>query len=202
MNRFSAFLIAMSAFAVTSITLLSTNGGAGQVARAQALADHDSSAPVSYAADHFELQQRSDHAIFWGNVRVEQAGLVMTAQRLTVSYSRNNGTEINRINVTGNVTVKKGNETARGNIAVYDLNRRLITLIGDVELHQGPNHINGARLLIDLNNGRATIDGQGAERTPDGQLATGKTNKRVQGQFNVSSNESLTGSLTAPSEPD
>ena len=37
----------------------------------------------------------------------------------------------------GGVTVKSPSETARGDFGIYDLDRKLITLIGDVQLDRG-----------------------------------------------------------------
>ena len=60
-------------------------------------------------------------------------------------------------------------ETARGNFAVYDLDRKLITLVGDVRLARQGSTINGSRLLIDLNTGRAVMDGGAPGRRPVGR---------------------------------
>ena len=46
--------------------------------------------------------------------------------------------------------------------AIYDLDANLITLLGNVDLRQGSNRLNGGRLVIDLNSGRSTINGGGA----------------------------------------
>ncbi|MEY4268876.1 MAG: hypothetical protein RLZZ58_92 [Pseudomonadota bacterium] len=170
------------AFAATSLAWLSL--GSGDAARAQALANHNSNAPVAFAADHFDLQDRADRASFWGNVRVEQAGLVLTAERLTVAYSRAGGTEINRIDVSGGVTVTKGDESARGSVAIYDLDQRIITLVGGVTLRQGANTISGGRLVIDLDSGRVSMDGRGGARDAAGEPITG-SGGRVSGSFSV-----------------
>ncbi|NCP11949.1 MAG: OstA family protein [Sphingomonadales bacterium] len=174
--------LALAGFAVTAMMLAST--GAGPVAAAQALANHNSNAPVDFAADRIEVQDRADRVVIAGNVRVTQAGLTLTAQRMTVAYARDGGVAVNRIDAAGGVTVTKGDERARGNVAIYDLNRRLITLIGNVELNQGANRLNGGRLVIDLASGRASVDGQGAQRGPDGSVTSG-TGGRVSGTFTV-----------------
>jgi lipopolysaccharide export system protein LptA len=83
------------------------------------------------------------------------------------------------------VTVVKGDETAKGNVAIYDLDRRLITMVGNVELRQRGNNLRGGRLVIDLNTGRATVDGRGAARGPDGNAVQGGTGGRVTGTFTV-----------------
>lgn len=174
--------IGLCSFGVTALMLASI--GAGPVASAQALANHNSNAPVDFAADRIEVQDRADRVVIAGSVRVTQAGLTLTAARMTVAYARGGGIQVNRIDASDGVTVTKGEESARGNVAIYDLNRRLITLVGDVRLNQGPNRLNGGRLVIDLASGRSTIDGQGAARGPDGATVPGQ-NGRVTGTFNV-----------------
>ena len=176
-------LLGGAAFALTALALLAN--GSGDSAAAQALANHDSNAPVSVAADSIEAQDRADRVLISGNVQVTQAGLRLTAQRMTVAYSRAAATEINRIDAVGGVTVTKGDESARGNVAIYDLDRRIITLVGNVELRQAGNNLTGGRLVLDLNSGRAIIDGRGAGRGPDGTPVTGGTNGRVTGTFTV-----------------
>jgi lipopolysaccharide export system protein LptA len=143
-----------------------------------ALKDHNSNAPVDVAADRIEVQDRADRAIFSGNVVVRQAELTLTAARLTVAYSSGGGVELRRIDATGGVTVKSPSETARGNVGIYDLDRRIITLIGNVSLVQRDAQVNGGRLTIDLDSGRAVMDGGG----PPGTTSQGG---RVTGRFTV-----------------
>ena len=176
-------LLAGASFALTSLAILATGGGAP--AQAQALANHNSNAPVDFDAGSIEVQDRADRVVLAGNVRVTQAGLTVTAPRMTVAYTRSGGTDVNRLDATGGVTVVKGDETAKGNVAIYDLDKRLITMVGNVQLQQGANHLQGGRLVIDLTSGRATVDGRGAARGPDGNPVTGGTNGRVTGTFNV-----------------
>lgn len=186
MNRFwtmKSMALAGVGFAFTSLALLSAGGG--DAAHAQALANHNSNAPVDFAAGSIEVQDRADRVVLAGNVRVTQAGLTVTAPRMTVAYTRSGGTDVNRLDATGGVTVVKGDETAKGNVAIYDLDRRLITMVGNVELRQRGNHLRGGRLVIDLTSGRATVDGRGAARGPDGNPVAGGTGGRVTGTFTV-----------------
>lgn len=176
--------LAGASFALTSLALLATGSG-GSAAQAQALANHDSNAPVDFNAGSIEVQDRADRVVLAGGVKVTQAGMVVTSQRMTVAYTRAGGTDVNRLDATGGVKVVKGNETATGNVAIYDLDKRLITMVGNVQLTQGGNNLRGGRLLIDLNSGRATVDGRGAARGPDGSPITGGTGGRVSGTFSV-----------------
>lgn len=150
-------------------------------AEAQILKGHDTSAPVEFSADRMEVQDRADRVVAAGNVVVTQGGLNLTAQRLTVAYHDTNGLEIDRLDASGGVVVTRGNERASGNVAIYDLNRKLITLIGGVQLNQGANRLSGGRLVIDLASGRTTVDGAG---TTPGNTTT-NANGRVSGTFRV-----------------
>ena len=142
-----------------------------------ALKGHDSSAPVDVTADRIEVQDRSDRAIFAGNVHVKQASLSLDTERLTVAYSSGGGVQIRRLDASGGVTVRSPSETARGNFGIYDLDRKLITLVGAVQLNRGGSQIMGSRLVIDLNSGRAVIDG--------GAPGVGQSGGRVTGHFTV-----------------
>ncbi|MBL0914309.1 MAG: OstA family protein [Sphingopyxis sp.] len=175
--------LAGASFALTSLAILSAGGGAP--AHAQALANHNSNAPVDFNAGSIEVQDRSDRVVLSGGVKVTQAGMTVTSQRMTVAYTRAGGTDVNRLDATGGVVVTKGNETAKGNVAIYDLDRRLITMVGNVQLTQGANRLNGGRLVIDLNSGKATVDGRGAARGPDGNPVSGQSGGRVTGTFTV-----------------
>jgi lipopolysaccharide export system protein LptA len=175
--------LATLGFGVTSLAIMAT--GSGDPAQAQALANHNSNAPVDFAASSIEVQDRADRVVLSGNVVVRQAGLTVSAPRMTVAYSNAGGTSVNRLDATGGVTVEKGGDQARGNVAIYDLDRKLITMVGNVQLRQQGNNLNGGRLVIDLNSGRATVDGKGTARGPDGNAVSGGTGGRVTGTFSV-----------------
>jgi lipopolysaccharide export system protein LptA len=151
----------------------------GQAATS-ALKGHNSNAPVDVAADRIEVQDRADRAVFSGNVIVKQAELTLTAGRLTVAYANSGGIQIQRLDASGGVTVRSPSETASGQFAIYDLNSRIITMLGGVTLIRGDSHVNGARLVIDLNSGRAVMDG-GRGAAP----GTTSNGGRVTGTFTV-----------------
>jgi lipopolysaccharide export system protein LptA len=144
---------------------------------ASALKGHNADAPIDVAADRIEVQDRSDRAVFVGNVHVRQAALTLDTARLTVAYSSGGGIQIRRLDASGGVTVTSPSETARGNFGIYDLDRKLITLVGAVRLNRGGSQINGQRLTIDLNSGRAVVDG--------GPAGVGQSGGRVTGRFTV-----------------
>jgi len=164
------------------------------LAAAPALAQtrHNTDAPVDVASDRIELQDRANRAILSGNVQIKQAEMTLSAARVTVIYTGqmvDGSPQLSRLDAAGGVTVNRPNQSARSQYAVYDLNRRVITMVGGVTLRQGGNNVTGGRLSIDLDTGRATIDGSGVRggtsgATP-GQPGMQTGGGRVTGRFSV-----------------
>jgi lipopolysaccharide export system protein LptA len=147
---------------------------------------HDSAAPIDFASDHIELQDRANRVLLTGNVKITQAEMTLTAPRMTVTYTgqvQSGSPQVSRLDAAGGVVVTRPDQTASSQYAVYDLNRRVITMIGGVRLRQGTNTVQGGRLAINMDTGRATIDGSGVSSgsTPGTQSSGG----RVTGRFTV-----------------
>ncbi len=178
--------IVRSALAGLGAGALVALAGGGAIAWAQGIAGFNSGAPVNYEADRIELQDRQKRVILSGNVDISQADLRLRAARTTVAYVDNGSVKIQRIDATGGVVVTRGSETARGDVAIYDFNRRLITMVGNVGLRRGADNLNGGRLVIDLASGVSSVDGRGsgsssAVGSPVGSSGGG----RVSGSFTV-----------------
>src|SRR5688572_20766188 len=164
--------VALAATTAGGVALAQTQGGP-----VSALKGHNSNAPIDVASDRIEVQDRADRAIFAGNVQVRQAELTLDTERLTIAYTQAGGLQIDRLDASGGVVVRSPSETARGDFGIYDLNRRLITLIGAVRLERGESRISGGRMTIDLDSGRAVVDG--------GPAGVGESGGRVTGRFTV-----------------
>jgi lipopolysaccharide export system protein LptA len=160
-------------------------------APAAAQSRHDSNAPINFGADHIELQDKANRAVLSGNVAVKQAEMTLNAARMTVAYTGqvvNGSPQVSRLDAAGGVVVNRPGQTARSQYAIYDLNRRVMTMLGAVTLTQGGNKVNGGRLTINLDTGRAVIDGSsvagsGAAAAPG--AAVQQTGGRVTGTFSV-----------------
>jgi lipopolysaccharide export system protein LptA len=150
-----------------------------------ALRGHNTNAPIDVAADRIEVQTRADRAVFSGNVVARQADLTLNAARVLLAYTSGGGTQIQRIDATGGVTVRSPSETARGQYAIYDINSRLITLIGGVTLTRGESQVRGGRLVLDLTSGRAVMDGGGPAPVGAAPGTATTPGGRVTGTFTV-----------------
>ncbi len=153
--------------------LAATTGLVGlQQLSAQGIARHNSNAPVNYAADRIELQDKQKRVVLSGNVDISQGDLRMRAARTTVAYTDSDSLRIQRMDATGGVVVTRGSETARGDVAIYDFNREIITMVGNVRLNRANgDNLNGGRLVIDLNAGSASVNGGGRSGGSGGRVS-------------------------------
>ncbi|MBL4788146.1 MAG: hypothetical protein JKY60_03550 [Kordiimonadaceae bacterium] len=144
------------------------------------LKDHDTYQALDISAERLELQQRQGRAIYKGAVQVIQGDMTLTSDTLTVFFESGNDGDnpsISRLDAQGAVTLisKEKSFSGTGNWGIYDVERRLITIGGNVVFTQNKNVLRGSRLEINLETGLAKLDGQ------SGSDGTG----RVTGTFNV-----------------
>ena len=152
---------------------------------------HDSNAPINFDAAHIELQDKANRAVLSGNVVVKQAEMTLTAPRMTVAYTGqvvDGSPQVSRLDASGGVTVTRPDQTAKSQYGVYDLNARIVTMLGAVTLTQGGNTVHGGRLTMNMDTGRAVIDGSsvagGASAGGAGGVVT-QGSGRVSGTFSV-----------------
>jgi lipopolysaccharide export system protein LptA len=152
-NRIRTVILAGAALSVGLV-------GAQQLS-AQAFSAHNTNAPVDYAADRIELQDRQNRVVLSGNVDVKQAELRLRAARTVVDLSSGGTTQIQRITATGGVTVTRNDEVATGDVGIYDFNKRVITMVGNATLKRGGGDtLHGNRFVVDLNSGVSSAEGR------------------------------------------
>lgn len=168
---------------------------------------HNSNAPIDWTANRIEVQDQQHRAVLTGAVRVVQEEMTLTADRVTANYTgsvangggsgaNSGGPQVHRLDATGNVVVTRPTEIARGQYGIYDLDKRLVTLIGGVTLDRtGTNAgtVRGGRLVIDLNSGHANMDGSAVGGT--GSAGGGG---RVSGRFTVPQHNDNSGNTSTP----
>ncbi|WP_262693504.1 LptA/OstA family protein [Kordiimonas aquimaris] len=161
-------------FAVFSIALAFNTTAVAQ----SILKDHDTRQPLDISAERLEMQQKQGRAIFSGAVQVTQGKLLLRSDTITVFYKLDSGDTnpaISRLDAQGKFSVTSETETLTGDWGIYDVDRQLITVGGDVSFDQGGSELKGSRLEFDLVSGLAKLDGQDA----------GGANGRVRGSFSV-----------------
>ncbi|WP_395392289.1 LptA/OstA family protein [Novosphingobium sp. BL-8A] len=127
---------------------------------AQALSGHDSNAPVDFGADRIEMQDKQNRVILTGNVDITQTDLRMRAARTVIDLANTKQFQVNRITSSGSVVVTRQDQTATGDTAIYDLNQRIITMVGNATLKRaGGDTLRGGRFVIDLKSGVSSASG-------------------------------------------
>ena len=90
---------------------------------------------------------------------------------------------IRRIEARGGVTVITKDQNASGDLGVYDLIAKTITLTGNVVVSQGQNVIHGERVVVDTVSGNARVESnnQGGGTTPSRVRALIQPNQNQNG---------------------
>lgn len=141
----AALFLAGGAFAQTSVAL----GGLSV----------DTSAAIEISADSLSIDQDTSTAVFDGNVIIGQGDLRITAGRVEVVYG-NDTTKIARLLASGGVTFVTTTEAAEAQQADYDITTGLLALTGEVLLTQGASAISAGRMVINVTDGTALMDGR------------------------------------------
>lgn len=170
-------LMAMRNYLLLAALLLAAPATA-QGLGTSALRGLDRNAPIDVDADRIEVLDDQNQALFSGQVRVRQSSLTLESNRIKVAYSRQGDSdpEIQRLDADGDVRLATPSERATARFGIYDVERRILTMIGNVVLTQGTTKVQGNRLVINLESGRTTLDGSSTG---------GQTGSRVTGRFTV-----------------
>lgn len=150
-------------------------------ADAYAFDRHNSALPIDISADALEVLQKEQKAVFAGNVIARQGEITLTSDRMTVTYAKEqkaSGNAISKLEVEGHVFFASPGESASGDVGVYDVNQKIISLLGNVVLTKGKNVLKGERMDYNLASGRSVVKGAGGV-TASGQPKSG----RVRGLF-------------------
>lgn len=144
--------------------------------------------PVHIESATLEVRDKDKVATFSGDVRVKQGDTGMRSKTLVVFYEGGESAEggksmpaatpgpggeqkIKRLEARGGVVVTQKEQTATGDLGIFDMKSNVVTLTGNVMMTQGKNVLRGDKLIVDLTTG--------VSRVESGKNGTG----RVQGLF-------------------
>ena len=144
--------------------------------------------PVHIESATLEVRDKDKLATFSGDVRVKQGDTGMRCATLLVFYEQDAAPpggksmpaakpgpggeqKIKRLEARGSVVVTQKEQTATGELGIFDMKSNTVTLTGNVMMTQGKNVLRGEKLIVDLTTG--------VSRVESGKNGTG----RVQGLF-------------------
>jgi lipopolysaccharide export system protein LptA len=156
--------------------------------------------PVKIESDTLEVRDKSQQATFLGKVKLTQGDTTLQCQSLVIFYETESaapaqkkgakatqtaqksgalggGQQIKRAEAKGEVTVTQKDQTAKGDLGVFDVKANTVTLTGNVVVTQGANVLRGDRMVVNLTTGVSTVESNKAQRveglfnpsTPPGQ---------------------------------
>jgi lipopolysaccharide export system protein LptA len=153
-----------------------------------AIQKQDQEQPIQIEAATLEVHDKDKMATFSGDVTVVQGDTTIKCQSLVVFYGGERtasgraaaaaapqakepqggkppgkvvpqgANDIRRIEARGGVTVVSKDQNATGDLGVYDLRKKTITLTGNVTVSQGKNVLQGDRVVVDTTTGNAHFD--------------------------------------------
>jgi lipopolysaccharide export system protein LptA len=161
--------------------------------------------PVHIEAATLEVRDKDKVATFSGNVRVTQGDTGLRCKSLLVFYEQGGDENadksknlqaatpgpggqqsIKRLEAHGSVVVTQKEQTATGDLGIFDMKTNTVTLTGNVMMTQGQNVLRGEKLVVDLTTGVSKVESgksgsgrvqglfqPGAGATPDLNLKSG-----------------------------
>lgn len=122
----------------------------------------NSNEPIQIEADRLQVEDGQGVALFEGNVAVNQGTTLLKASKLKVYYLRDAKTDkpggnVKKIEATGKVAVRSGDQMATANSAIVDMQAQIATLEGDVSVSQGVNILTGCKLRINMATNAANL---------------------------------------------
>jgi lipopolysaccharide export system protein LptA len=187
-RRFSSQFLIAAALVVSGAALHAQPVSKGPPNALQGFSqNHDQ--PVHIEAATLEVRDKDKVATFSGNVKVTQGDTGMRCKSLVVFYEQEGADgdkgktmqaatpgpggqqKIKKLEARGSVVVTQKDQTATGDLGIFDMKSNTVTLSGNVMMTQGQNVLRGERLVVDL--------ASGVSRVESGKNGQG----RVQGLF-------------------
>src|ERR1700687_647428 len=133
--------------------------------------------PVHIEAATLEVRDKDKVATFSGNVRVTQGDTGLRCKSLLVFYEQGAADSadktknlqaatpgpggqqsIKRLEAHGAVVVTQKEQTATGDLGIFDMRANTVTLTGNVVMTQGQNVLRGDKLVVDLTSGVSLVE--------------------------------------------
>jgi lipopolysaccharide export system protein LptA len=167
--------------------------------------------PVHIEAATLEVRDKDKVATFSGDVKVQQGDTGLRCKSLVVFYEPDSKDgappantmpaadpgpggqqRIKRLEAKGGVVVTQKEQTATGELGIFDMKTNTVTLSGNVIMTQGKNVLRGDRLVVDLTNGVSRVEsgkngqgrvqglflpGSGPDLNPGGNLVPGQAGR-------------------------
>ena len=152
MKKVSIILSMLAIFAVAPALADKNNPGFGNLSE-------DTKEPIMTSSDQMIVDNELSQAKLIGNVEIIQGGLLLYADFVLVTYSKNQS-KIDAIFARDNVVLISGNDRATANEADYNLERGSIVMTGNALVSQDGNTVSADLVEFDIDSGAASMSGR------------------------------------------
>lgn len=120
--------------------------------------------PVKITADTFVVDDKSQEAIFSGNVLVVRSTMTVWADKVVVNFGAGGPEDISEFVATGNVRIKTGEQDATGRRAVFNPQTQVLRLTDNVKVVNASGTVSAAELVVNLETNQTVFSGGGNNR--------------------------------------
>jgi lipopolysaccharide export system protein LptA len=129
--------------------------------------------PIKIDAATLEVRDKNKIATFSGNVQVVQGDTTLLSRSLDVYYDQQDASgktltaaqpgpggsqKIKRLEAKGTVKVMQKDQTATGDLGIFEMATNTVTLSGNVTITQCENVLRGERLTVNLTTGVSHLE--------------------------------------------
>jgi lipopolysaccharide export system protein LptA len=120
---------------------------------------------VTITGDNFEVEDNKHQATFTGNVVVVQPDVTVHADTVVALYGEGGASNISQFQATGHVILITPDQTATGELAVFDPKTHMLTLTGNVVVTNKAGQVQSTRLVVNLRNKKSVFTTAGGRVT-------------------------------------
>lgn len=145
--------------------LIAVSAMAAEPAPAPAAPAPSDTGKVTITSDHFVVKDAEHQAIFSGNVVVVQPKVTVHADQVVADYGNKGATSLSNFQATGHVVLITTDQTATGDLAVFDPKTQHLTLTGNVVVTNKTGKVKSDKLVVDLGKHQSVFSSKGGRIT-------------------------------------
>jgi len=213
-------------YCLAAMLVIGMSGTAASQNQVKGALGQNNGQPVHIDAMTLEIRDKDKTATFSGNVKVVQGDTTMRCRTLVVFYGPEEGTDatksaaaptstgsqsapgmpqggnFRRAEARGDVTVVSKDQNASGDLGIYDMKTKTVTLTGNVVVSQGKNVVRGERVVVNTETGDARVVGVTArDRGESGVTGQDRVRVLIQPTKDAKGAPANTMSFEPPSHP-
>jgi lipopolysaccharide export system protein LptA len=119
---------------------------------------------VNITSDKMVMEEAMKKVVFTGNVNVVHPDVTVKAPMVEVTYGDGGPSDIETFVASGGVSLKSPDQTATGDIAVFDPVTEILRLTGHVIVVNAGGTMAGPELLVNLADNTSTFTADGSGR--------------------------------------